>query len=150
MARRDSLRNKFSDIALDEPLKIEIEDRELELDVYAGDVSTFMLIGQQEGDVEQEHLDELEETLRNILQRTYLPYYNKPGDREMQDLTQEQEEEQQDEKKAIEGLLTRYYTQLFTGITEELGWHDGDIDAAGLRDNKKKETQEPETERDSQ
>jgi len=136
MVKRNSLKNKFEDIGVDEPLTVEIEGKTLELDVYAGDVSTFMLVGQQE-EVQEEHMDSLEETLRTILQRSYLPYYNKPADREMNDLDAAKREEQDEEKQFIEGLLARYYTDLFTGITEELGWHDGDIDASGLQDKKK-------------
>lgn len=149
MARRNSLKNKFGDMSLDEPLKVEIEGRELELDVYANDVSTFMLIGQQDDDIEQRHLDNLEDTLRKILQRSYLPYYNVAGDKEMEDLHADQEEEQREEKEFIEGLLTRYYIDLFTGITEALGWHEGDIDASGLKKTKKKEVEDPKTERNS-
>ena len=141
MARRNSLKNKFGDIGLDEPLSVEIEGEELKLDVYANDVSTFMLVGQQD-DVREEHMDKLEETLRTILQRSYLPYFNKAGDKEMENLSQDQEEEQREEKDFIEGLLARYYIQLFKGITEELGWHDGDIDPSGLKDAKKKATPE--------
>lgn len=148
MARRNSLKNKFDDMSLDEPLKVEIDGRELELEVFAQDVSTFMLIGQQDDEVEQRHLDNLEETLRKILQRSYLPYYNVAGDYEMEDLSADQEEEQREEKQFIEGLLTRYYIDLFTGITEALGWHDGDIDASGLQ-SKKKETEEKEKTRNS-
>jgi len=136
MARRNSLRNKFDDLSLDEPLKVEIEDRELELDVYAGDVTTFMMVGQQE-DIDQETMDQLEDTLRKILSRSYLPYYNVAGDKEMQNLSEDQQKEQREEKEFIEGLLVRYYPSLFKGITEALGWHDGDIDATGLEKQKK-------------
>jgi len=142
MARRNSLKNKFDDMSLDEPLKVEIDGRELELEVFAQDVSTFMLIGQQDDEVEQRHLDSLEETFRKILQRSYLPYYNVAGDYEMEDLSADQEEEQREEKQFIENLLARYYIQLFKGITRELGWHDGDIDPSGLKDAKKKATPE--------
>lgn len=142
MARRDSLKSKFEDIGVDEPLKVEIEGRELKLDVYASDVSTFMLIGQQDGDVTEEHMDKLESTLRGILHRSYLPYYNIAGDKEMDNLSTDQQNEQEEEKKFIEGLLARYYTDIFTGITEELGWHDGDIDPSGLQKHKKKESKQ--------
>lgn len=141
MARRNSLKNKFGDIGLDEPLKVEIEGENVELDVYAQDVSTFMLVGQQD-EVQEEHMDKLEDTLRRILQRSYLPYYNKAGDREMDNLSSDQEKEQEEEKEFIEGLLARYYIQLFKGITRELGWHDGDIDPSGLKEAKKKATPE--------
>lgn len=144
MARRDRLSDKFSDIALNEPLPIEIDGKQLDLKVQAKDVSTFMMIGQQEGDINKSHLDDLEETLRKILERSYLPYYNAAADEVMESLSSDQEEEVEREREFIEGLLTRYYLQLFTEITEELGWHDGDIDASGLK-NKKKETQTAET-----
>lgn len=136
MPKRNSLKSKFEGVGVDKPMTVEIEGKTLELDVYAGDVSTFMLIGQQE-EVQQEHMDELEDALRKILQRSYLPYYNKPADREMQDLSAAKKDEQEEEKQFMESLLARYYTDLFTGITEELGWHDGDIDASGLQDKKK-------------
>lgn len=136
MARR-SLRNKFEDLALDKPLEIEIEDRTLELEVYAPDVSTFMLIGQQE-EIEKKHMDDLEKTLRDILYRTYLPYYNKAGDKEMQNLSTDQKDEQEAEKEFIEGLLSRYFLQLFTETTKALGWHDEDINAPGVEEAKKK------------
>lgn len=136
MAQRNSLKTKFEGIGVDKPMTVEIEGKTLELDVYAGDISTFMLVGQQE-EVGQEHMDDLEDTLRNILHRSYLPYYNKPADREMNDLSAKKQDEQQEEKDFIESLLARYYTDLFTGITEELGWHDGDIDASGLQNKKK-------------
>lgn len=139
MARRNSLKNKFGDIGLDEPLSIEIEGEDLNLDVYAQDISTFMLVGQQD-QVGEEHMAKLEDTLRTILQRSYLPYYNKAGDREMENLSQDQEQQQEEEKEFVEGLLARYYIDLFKGITEELGWHDGDIDPSGLKQTKKKET----------
>lgn len=137
MARRDrdSLRNKFGDMGVNEPLEVEIEGETLELDVYASDVSSLMLIGQQD-DVKEEHMDKLEETLREILYRSYLPYYNEAGGKEMGNLSSDQEREQEEEKEFVEGLLSRYYIQLFTGITEELGWHEGDIDASGLKQGK--------------
>ena len=135
MSRRNSLRDKFGDIGLNEPLTIEIENQELELDVYANDVSTLMLIGQND-EVDEEHMKKLETTLRKILQRSYLPYYNKPGDREMEELSPDQQKQQDEEKEFIEGLLSRYFMQLFAKITEELGWHDGDIDASGLEAKK--------------
>lgn len=139
MARRDSLTSKFSDISLDEPIKIEIEDRELELDVFASDLNAFMLIGQQEDDINMKHLEILEETLRNILQRSYLPYYNLPADEEMDDLTSDQTEQQEEERQAIEGLLTRYYTDIFKGVMAELGWADEEeLDASAIKKTKKK------------
>lgn len=133
---RDSLRNKFQDLGVDKPLEIEVEGEPLELDVRAKDVSNLMMVGQQDN-VDEETMDKLEETLRRILYRSYLPYYNRAGDKEMESLDQRQEEEQEDEREFIEGLLARYYIDLFTGITQELGWHDGDIDATGLEDAKK-------------
>lgn len=135
MSRRNSLRDKFGDMGLNEPLTIEIENQELELDVYAGDVSTLMLVGQQD-EIGEEHMNKLETTLRKVLQRSYLPYYNKAGDREMEELSPDQEKQQDEEKEFIEGLLSRYFIQLFTEITAELGWHDGDIDASGLEAKK--------------
>lgn len=139
MARRDRLSDKFSDIALNEPLTVQIEGKELDLRVQAKDVSTFMMIGQQEGEIGRKHLDALEDTLRTILERSYLPYYNAAADEVMEEITEDQKREVEEERDFIEGLLTRYYLQLFTNITEELGWHDGDIDASGLKENKKKE-----------
>lgn len=136
MARRNSLKNKFGDMRLDEPLKIEIEGEEVELDIYAPDVSTFLLVGQNDGDIQKEHLDMLEDTLRKVLQRSYLPYYNSQGDKEMENLNSDQQKEQEEEKQFIEGLLTRYFMDLYVEIVKELGWSEGDIDVDEIQGKK--------------
>jgi len=129
MARRNSLKNKFDDMSLDEPLKVEIDGRELELEVFAEDVSTFMLIGQQDDEVEQRHLDSLEDTLRKILQRSYLPYYDDVRGQEPANLNDSQQQENEKAKEFINGLLVRKLPQLINKMVTELGWNQGvDVD----------------------
>lgn len=142
MARnRTSLRDEFADLGVDEPLKVDIEGRQLELEVFANDINTFMLIGQKEHNrIEEEDLERLEDTLRRILQRSYLPYYNLAGDKEMSNLSKDKQNEQDEEKKFIENLLARYYIDIFRGVMEELGLADEEIDDEKMQEIKKKAT----------
>lgn len=142
MARnRTSLRDEFADLGVDEPLKVDIEGRQLELEVFANDINTFMLIGQKEHNrIEEEDLERLEDTLRRILQRSYLPYYNLAGDKEMSNLSKDKQNEQDEEKKFIENLLARYYIDIFRGVMEELGLADEEIDDEKMEEIKKKAT----------
>ncbi len=141
MAKRESLSKKFGDMGVEDALKVDIDGKTLELDVYASDVTTFMLMGQNEGEMTEEHMQKLEDTIRRILYRSYLPYYDIANDRLVKDenLPAAKAEEQEEEKQFIENLLTRYFVDLFTGITEALGWHDGDIDKSELVTKKKDE-----------
>lgn len=140
MKRRDrgSLKEKFQDAGLDKPIKIDIDGRQVELDVRAKDVSTFMLVSGDD-DMTEEHVDKIEDTLRRMLYRSYLPYYNVPADREMTGLSEGKEQEQEEEKEMIESLLAKHYLDIFMGVMQDLGWSDK-VDEKEMNEIKKKAT----------
>src|SRR6056297_157952 len=117
----------FGDLALDKPITIEIEERELELNMTADDLKPLISLGQTQK-MEEDHVEKLTEALRKILERSYLPHYDEAKDQPKENLTAEQKQENEEAKKIIEGLLVRYYLKIFMEITKALNWQDeGDI-----------------------
>jgi hypothetical protein len=125
-----TLNNKFSDLAYDEPIKIEIEGEELELDVNVDDIVPLMSMGGQggDGDVTEDDVEKLTETFRTVLYRTYLPYYDPVRDQEPDDLADNAQEENDEVKEQIEGLLVRKLPMLINELVKELGWSEGGVE----------------------
>lgn len=124
-----TLEDKFAGMAFDEPIKIEIEGEELELDVRVEDIVPLMSMGNQEGDVDEEDVETLTETFRDILYRSYLPYYDEVRGQEPQNMSDARKEENEEVKQFINGLLVRKLPQLINKIVSELGWDEGvDVD----------------------
>lgn len=136
---RTSLKNKFGD--LDDKCYVEVDGEELELNVRAKDVRAFMYIGNQ-SQMEEKHLEKLENTIRRMLERTYLPYYDETKDEVMSDLSQDQVKANKEEQELIEALLSRHFLDLFIGIMDDLGWADkADIDSEKIESVKKNRQQ---------
>jgi len=122
-----NIEDTFKDLSNPGPLEIELgkkgDKKTLELDVDITDIHPLMTLGQG-GELDEEDLEKLTETLKHIFRKSYLPYYN-PETREMQkDLTEEQQEEVDKVNEYIESLILKNYFQIFTAITKELGWQD--------------------------
>jgi len=124
-----TLEDKFAGMAFNEPIKIEIEGEELELDVRVEDIVPLMSMGNQEGNVDEEDVQVLTETFRDILYRSYLPYYDDVRGQEPQNMSDKRKEENEEVKQFINGLLVRKLPQLINEIVSELGWDEGvDVD----------------------
>jgi len=124
-----TLEDKFAGMAFNEPIKIEIEGEELELDVRVEDIVPLMSMGNQEGNVDEEDVQVLTETFRDILYRSYLPYYDDVRGQEPQNMSDKRKEENEEVKNFINGLLVRKLPQLINEIVSELGWDEGvDVD----------------------
>lgn len=117
------IQDLFGDLALDKPITVEVEGKELELDMRVDDLHALMAMGQSE-EVDEEEMEKLTDTLRNILYRSYLPHYDKVRDQVPDSIDAEQEAENKEAKEYIEGVILRNYLDLFVGISSELGWQD--------------------------
>jgi len=122
-----SLEDKFAGMALNEPIKIEVEGEELELDVRVEDMVPLMSMGSQQGeaDISEEDVETLTETFRDILYRSYLPYYDKVRGQVPDNLSEARVEENEEVKEYINGLLVRKLPVLINKIVDELGWDEG-------------------------
>lgn len=119
-----TLRDKFGDLALNEPLKIEVEGEEIELDVGVDDMVPLMSMGSSQGNISEEDVEELTETFRRILYRTYLPYWDETRDQVPNSLSGNRKEENEEVKEFVEGLLVRKLPILISKTVDELGWAD--------------------------
>lgn len=119
----NELKDLFGDLQLDKPVEIEVQGRELELDMRVDDMHNLMVLGQKQ-EVDEEDMSLLTDALRNIFYRTYLPYYDRANDREMSNLDDEKEQENEEAKEFIENIILKNYLTIFMQITEELGWQD--------------------------
>lgn len=119
-----TLEDKFAGMALNEPIKIDIEGEELELDVRIEDVVPLMSMGGNNGEIDEQDVQKLTETFRDILFRSYLPYYDKVRGQEPDNLSDARQEENDDVKEFINGLLVRKLPVLINKIVDELGWAD--------------------------
>jgi ABC-type transporter MlaC component len=121
-----TLENKFEGMSMDEPIKIEIEGEELELDVRVEDIVPMMSMGGQGGqDISEEDVEKLTDTFEKILYRTYLPYYDDVREKEPESLNESRQQENEEAKKFINGLLVRKLPVLINKLVSSLGWNDG-------------------------
>lgn len=134
-----TLEDKFAGMAMDEPIKIEIENEELELDVRVEDIVPLMSMGSDgEGEIDEDDIENMTQTFERILYRSYLPYYDDVRGMEPQNLNDSQQEENEDAKKFINGLLVRKLPQLINKMVNELGWDDGvDVDEQDFPGNQR-------------
>lgn len=124
-----AIEDKFAGMAMDEPIKVQIEDETLELDVRVEDIVPLMSMGTQEGDIGEEEVQKLTDTFRKILYRSYLPYWDEVRQQEPDNLSDKRQEENDKAKQFINGLLVRKLPVLINKIVEELGWDEGvDVD----------------------
>lgn len=119
----NELKDLFGDLQLDKPVEIEVQGRELELDMRLDDMHNLMVLGQKQ-EVDEEDMSLLTDALRNMFYRTYLPYYDRANDREMSNLDDEKQQENEEAKNFIENIILKNYLNIFMQITEELGWQD--------------------------
>lgn len=126
-----TIQEKFAGMAMDEPIKVEIEEETLELDMRVEDVVPLMSMGADQGDISEEDVNKLTETFRRILYRSYLPYWDDVRGQEPQNLSDAREEENDEARAFLDGLLLRKLPVLINKIVEELGWADeGAADSA--------------------
>lgn len=119
-----TIEDKFAGMAMDEPIKVEIEGETLELDMRVEDVVPLMSMGADQGDITEEDVSKLTETFRTILYRSYLPHWDDVRSREPQNLSEVRQEENDKARKFLDGLLLRKLPMLINKIVEELGWAD--------------------------
>lgn len=125
--RTKEIKDEFGDLAKPGPLEVELgkegNKKTLELDIDIKDIHPLMTLGQG-GEMSEDDLEELTDTLRHILKKSYLPYYN-PETKEIQkELTEEQQAEVDEINQYIESLILKNYFDLFTAITTSLGWQE--------------------------
>jgi len=119
------LEDKFAGMAYNKPIEIELDGETLELDVRVEDIIPLMSMGDQEGDIEQEDVETLTDTFRDILYRSYLPYYDEVRGKEPDNLSDARKQENEEVKEFINGILVRKLPELINKIVEELGWSEG-------------------------
>jgi hypothetical protein len=119
-----TLQDKFGDMAYDEPVKITVKGEELELDMGVDDIVPLMSMGGSEGDIAEEDIDQLVETLRTALYRQYLPYYDQVRDKEPENLADNRKEENQEVKEFIDGLLRNELPTVINELVKSLGFAD--------------------------
>ena len=111
-------------MAYDEPVKITVKGEELELDMGVDDIVPLMSMGGSEGDIAEEDIDQLVETLRTALYRQYLPYYDQVRDKEPENLADNRKEENQEVKEFIDGLLRNELPTVINELVQSLGFAD--------------------------
>jgi len=111
-------------MAYDEPVKITVKGEELELDMGVDDIVPLMSMGGSEGDIAEEDIDQLVETLRTALYRQYLPYYDQVRDKEPDNLADNRKEENQEVKEFIDGLLRNELPTVINELVQSLGFAD--------------------------
>jgi hypothetical protein len=121
-----TLDSKFGDLALNEPIKIEIEGETLELDLGVDDMVPLMSMGSSSGDIGEGEVEKLTETFRKILYRSYLPYWDKARDKEPANLSDNRQEENEEVKEYVDGLLVRKLPILINKVVSSLGWADSE------------------------
>jgi len=131
-----TLDSKFGDLALNEPIKIEIEGETLELDLGVDDMVPLMSMGSSSGDIGEGEVEKLTETFRKILYRSYLPYWDKARDKEPANLSDNRQEENDEMKEYVDGLLVRKLPILINKVVKRLGWADSEngMDQANFPD----------------
>lgn len=125
-----TLEDKFAGMAMNEPIKIEVEGETLELDMRVEDVVPLMSMGANQDEIGEEDVQTLTETFRTILYRSYLPYWDDVRGQEPNDLAEARQEENDDAKAFLDGLLVRKLPVLINKIVDELGWADEGASAA--------------------
>ena len=126
-----TIQEKFAGMAMDEPIKIEIEGEELELDVRVEDIVPLMSMGSDEDQISEEDVQKLTDTFRTILYRSYLPYWDDVRGQEPNSLSDNRQEENDETKKFLDGLLVRKLPALINKIVDELGWSEEGSGVAG-------------------
>jgi len=121
-----TLDSKFGDLALNEPIKIEIEGETLELDLGVDDMVPLMSMGSSSGDIGEGEVEKLTETFRKILYRSYLPYWDKARDKEPANLSNNRQKENDEMKEYVDGLLVRKLPILINKVVNSLGWADSE------------------------
>ena len=119
-----TLEDKFAGMAMNEPIKIEIEGEELELDMRVEDIVPLMSMGGSQEDIGEDDVQKLTDTFRKILYRSYLPYWDDVRGQEPNNLSDNRKEENDEAKAFLDGLLVRKLPVLINKIVDELGWAD--------------------------
>lgn len=128
MGKIDDLKTGFDDLANDKHVEVEVDGRSLELDVTVDDLHPIMSMGNMQ-EPSEDDVERLTDTLRTVLYRSYLPYWDEARDQEMSNLSDDQQSENEEAKDLVESLLLNHYLDIFVGIMEELGWADeADVD----------------------
>jgi hypothetical protein len=119
-----TLQDKFGDMAYNEPIKIEVAGEELKLDMGVDDIVPLMSMGGSQGDIAEEDIDQLVETVETALYREYLPYYDEVRDKEPENLAENRQEENNEVKEFIDGLLANELPNIINEMVQSLGWAD--------------------------
>lgn len=119
----EEIKGEFDELASNKQFTVEIDGKTLVLDLRADDLSPLVTMAGKEVP-DEEDLDRLVGTLRKVLQRSYLPYWDNAKDVEPADLDEAEQKKNEDAKQKVEAILRDYYVDLIQGIVSELGWED--------------------------
>jgi hypothetical protein len=117
-----TLQDKFGDMAYNEPIKIEVAGEELRLDMGVDDIVPLMSMGGNQGNVAEEDIDQLVDTIETALYRQYLPYYDEVRDKEPENLAENRQEENREVKEFIDGLLANELPTIINEMVLALGY----------------------------
>lgn len=128
MTNNSELENLFDAVSGNKRVEIEIDDKNVELDLHVDDLTPILTMSEDQ-EPGQEEMQEVIDAFRRGLMRRYLPYYDKVRDQEFENLDEEQEAENQNAREMIESILRDNMPTFFKKVPEALGWVD-DIEAA--------------------
>ncbi len=129
MSRKiDQLKHEFKDLASKDAYSVTLDDgKTLELDVRVPDLSPF-LVASEQGEMSEELFNRITESLRKILQRSYLPHYDYEKD------LPKESDENEEANKLIEKLLLTYIDELMVKVMQVAGLIEEDVDVDELRE----------------
>lgn len=119
----DEIKGAFDELAEESNFTVEIEGKELGLDLRIEDLHPLITMASKE-EPGEEDLDKLSESLRTALQRTYVPYWNHNRQEPKRDLSGAKQKENEDAVEKVEAILRNHYVDLVQGIVANLGWED--------------------------
>ncbi len=117
------VKDLFGDL-LGKPITVSVGGKTLDLKIKMSDIHSFMTLKNdpEKPGLSKEDSTKIENTLRQILQRSYIPSWDSKNDSIAVNLTPEQEKENEDTESMLEEFLIRNFLVLFTEIGIALGW----------------------------
>lgn len=119
----DKIKGGFDELAEESNFTIEIDGKELALDLRVEDLHPLITMASKD-EPGEEDLDKLSNSLRSALQRTYVPHWDASRGKPRTDLSEAKQKENDDAVKKVESILRNHYIDLVQGIVANLGWED--------------------------
>jgi hypothetical protein len=116
------VKDLFGDL-LGKPFKVTVGGKTLDLSIRMEDIHSFMTLESSEDKgLSKEDALQITETLRQILYRSYIPYWTPETDMPLTNLSDMEKQENEDTKNMLEAFLIRNFIQLFIEVGIALGW----------------------------